>query len=457
MSRRLTLLVLPALLWACSGSDVTNMEGEIPFTPDRPGLGTGTNVAPYTGTNEKVLTAQATYVSAQDLHRKFVLRTCGPTNGVCHNQKEYPDLHTAGTFLAAVGAPCNVQPGSWQSVFDRCERLGDRFRFSGGSADDIEIGWTELVPGEYKDYRPDGERPTETSPGLHIVLREPLPGDRVEQYGTGLFVRTFVDDEGNVQELPFANFTGGWWMLGDRKHLFAEVRDDQQDAVAALLTGGIVQGDHNRNGTFGHLTGTTVSLLNPGRPEESYLVARVRGHMQGQTVPGTRMPLANIPPSVVDMLALVCWLEGLDPAAPPRTLDSQIDYAGCSYSADPDALNVVGTGASWSGRIRPMLVAHCGGCHNATSFQGQLDLVTDNPDTPGDEVHARLLGFSKQRTDVKLIAPGFPEQSYVWRKLNNDGTILGARMPIYPDPTTQLPGDVLESLQTWILAGALPD
>ena len=70
----------------------------------------------------------------------------------------------------------------------------------------------------------------------------------------------------------------------------------------------------NRNGVFGFRTGRAVSLITPGKPEESYLVARLRGHMQGETVPGSRMPLANQPPSIPDMVALMCFIEGMDPA-----------------------------------------------------------------------------------------------------------------------------------------------
>jgi hypothetical protein len=460
MSRsRLPLLALPALLWACSAGEPPAPEtGSIPFAPERPSLATPGTVPSYTGDNTLVHEAQATYVTGLDLHRKFILRTCGPTNGVCHNQKEYPDLHTAGTFVAALKAPCNVQPGSWQGVFDRCERMGDRFRVLDGDGGDVEVGWVELVPGEHVDYRPDGERPTTASAGLHVVLHDLLPGNRPEFWGTGLFVRTLVDEAGDVRDLPFANFTSHWWVLGDRTHLYAEVAEYQQDDVAALLRGGIVQGDHNRNGTFGAREGRTVPMLNPGRPEESYLVARVRGHMQGEPIPGSRMPLANIPPSKVDMLAMMCWLEGLDPNAPTYTLESPIRYEGCSYSANPDALDVVGQGITWKAGIRPLLVAHCGGCHNATSFQGQLDLVTDDPSTPEDEAHVRLLqASSKQVTTLRLISPGFPEQSYLWRKVSGDGTILGSRMPIYADPTALLPEQARNDLMAWILAGALAD
>ena len=125
MMRSQTAAVLAALLLGCGGSNVyKEPEGPIPFEPTRPEVGSPGVVTPYTGSDPVVLEAQMKLPSGVDLQRKVILRTCGPTNGVCHNQKEYPDLHTTGTFADAINAPCNLQPGTYESVFDRCERLG---------------------------------------------------------------------------------------------------------------------------------------------------------------------------------------------------------------------------------------------------------------------------------------------------------------------------------------------
>jgi hypothetical protein len=399
-----------------------------------------------------VRAAQLTYPTGLDLHRKLVMRTRSGTNGVCHNQKEYPDLHTPGTFVAAINAPCNVQSGNHEGVFDRCERLGDRFRFAEQAFREIEIGWFKLIPGATPTLDTTSARPDATTVGLHLYLHDPVPVTQERFRATGTFIRNFIDDQGNVQALAFASYETRWWVLDDRRHLFAEVRDSQRDTVEGLVASGIVQGDQNRNGTYGFRTGTTVPLINPGKPEESYLVARLRGAMQGQTIPGTRMPLANQPPSVPDMLALMCFIEGLNPGATQWSLGSAIDYTRCSYSANPSALNLAGSGATWSGRVLPILQSNCGGCHGGSSPQAGLDMLTGT----ASEIRQRLLRPSSQQPSLQLVQPGRPVDSYLVRKLSGDGTISGSRMPINPfNGDAPLPPDQIDAISTWISYNAL--
>ncbi len=447
----LTPLATGALLLACGSSDYVGPEGPIPFEPQRPSVGEPGTVTPYTGEDPLVLEAQVRLPTGLDLQRKVILRTCGPTNGVCHNQKEYPDLHTAGTFSSTINAPCNVQPGTYFSVYDRCERLGDRFKLAEQSFREIELGWYEVVVGAYVEYG-DKEVPPDDAAGLHLHLRDPVPMEQGRaHWGTGTFLRNFVNAQGNVETLSFTNYNTRWWVLGDGRHLFGEVRDYQRESVDGLLSVGIIQGDQNRNGTFGAREGVSVPLLNPGKPEESYLVARVRGHMQGERIPGSRMPLANQPLSVPEMLALMCFLEGLDPNASQWNLSSAINYAGCSYSANPQALNLVGAGVTWRERVWPILQSNCGGCHGGSNPQMGLNLLAEDTWT-------RLRAASQQNPSLKLVDPGRLDTSYLWLKLAGDGSILGSRMPVDPlDGDRTLPEDQLESIQTWILAGALED
>ncbi|MGQ0504411.1 MAG: c-type cytochrome domain-containing protein [Myxococcaceae bacterium] len=444
-------LAAALLLSACGNQAFPDpLSGEILFTPERPSMSPIVKAMPYTGADPLVLEAQTRYPTGMDLQHKVILRTCGPTNGVCHNQKEYPDLHTSATFMSAIGARCNVQPGSWSSVFDRCERPGDKFQLEGQTMDETEVGWLDLVPGVSPDYDETDTRPDEVSPGLHVFLSKPLPAKVNDPYGSGLFVRTFVDAAGNLQTLPFASYRSRWYVLADRRHLVATVAEYQADSATRIATAGILQGDQNRNGTFGSTAQNIVSLLNPGRPEESYLVARLRGYMQADKVPGTRMPLANQPPSIPDMLGLMCFIEGLEGVQSPSIL-SDIDYNNCSYIADPAALNIVGNGVTFKTRVQPLLAVSCGGCHGGANPQGGLNLVD------GD-VHARLLQSSLQRASLNLIQPGSPEKSYLWLKVSGDGSIVNLRMPLNSNNVPQpLPQDALDALQTWILAGALND
>ncbi|MFE8595707.1 hypothetical protein [Archangium violaceum] len=459
MKRSLLAATLGALALAC-GSPGPNKDdqGTIPFDPQRPTPAGTSNVTPYTGSDVDVLGAQLIYPTGIDLHRKLVMRTCSGTNGVCHNQKEYPDLHTPGTFMASIGAPCNVQSGTATGVFDRCERLGDRFRFSEPAFKEIEIGWFELVRGETPELG-GGTRPDETTPGLHLHLHDAVPVNSDRINATGTFIRNFINDQGDVQELAFASYETRWWVLGDRKHLFAEVRENQRDTVEGLVASGIVQGDQNRNDVYGaRVIGNTVPLIKPGRPEESYLVARLRGYMKRSTgeeqpVPGTRMPLANQPPNVQDMLALMCFIEGLDLNARQWSLGSAIDYNKCSYSENPSALSLAGSGDTWSARVLPILQSNCGGCHGGENPQGGLNLLGTS-----HEVYERLvLKPSIQKPTMNLIQPGSLDKSYLVLKLTGDGSIVGARMPINPlNGNSPLPDEERQSIENWVfLSGAV--
>ncbi|NJK80894.1 MAG: branched-chain amino acid ABC transporter permease [Chloroflexaceae bacterium] len=107
--------------------------GEIDFEPNRPEPSDPNEPAPYNGSDPIVLEAQSSFPTGIDLHQKIIWRTCTPNGGVCHNSKEFPDLRTPANFVAAFGLNCNVQYGEYQSVYDRCERPGDRFRLEGGA------------------------------------------------------------------------------------------------------------------------------------------------------------------------------------------------------------------------------------------------------------------------------------------------------------------------------------
>lgn len=443
---------LLAAACAESGRDAPDPTGGIVFTPDRPEREHAPSVAPYTGSDPIVLEAQARFPTGLDLHVKVIQRTCSPTEGVCHNTKEYPDLHTAANFLAAIDAPCNVQAGTREGIFDRCERPGDRFELASDavSSGPIEIGVLRYVPGEKPDFKLSP--PTTSSPGLHIQLADPLVTDREEIWAEGRFIRTFVDPAGLVQDIAYQSFGTRWWVLSGGTELLGEVNQWQADAVNALLDVGVVEGDPNMNGIFGARHGEPVDLLVPGDPETSYLIARVRGVMEGSDVPGTRMPLANQPLSTAEMLALFCFVEGLPGGAPSR-LDGAIDFKDCSYSADPTRLELYGSSGdvTWSGRIAPLLEVNCGGCHDADDPSGELILS-------GDEAFDALLADADGKPSMKRVEPGSPETSYLWLKLTNDPEIEGSPMPTSPlTGWRPLSSEDLDDIRIWIENGAIRD
>lgn len=407
---------------------------------------------PYDGSDEAVIEAQERLPTGSELHSEVVLRSCGPLGGVCHNKKEYPDMRTPSNFAGLIGAPCNVQSGSPDAVFDRCERAGDRLRFDGDDRD-YEIGWVEVVPGD----------PTEAvgkdMPGLHIHLAEEVDERKLNgRWTSARFFRSFVAS-GQVDELSYAVYTGRFYRLDGGRHIVAEVPDYRTEDVGELIGAGVEQGDLNRNGVFGARANAdgevlgSVALIEPGSPETSYLVARMRGHMEGQTVPGSRMPLANPPFSVAEMIAMFCFIEGL-PVDGQINLESDIDYKNCSYS-DPDthlALAVEGAGKGWSDRISPLLEANCGGCHSKDRAEGDLILI-------GDDVYDYLRD-TVSITDPEgraYVTPGDPQNSYLFLKLIGDGSIDGKQMPLDPlEGVRTLSEDEIADIEAWITDGAAP-
>ena len=422
--------------------------GNIDFEPERPEVAEHDAVDPYEGDDEVVLTAQARFPTGLDLHKKVIWRTCTPNGGVCHNNKEFPDLRTPASFAAAFGEACNVQYGEFSSVFDGCERVGDRLQMDGGGirVESAEIGYIEYIQGTFED--PGDGLPTAESPGLHIRLATPVGGDRDRGYGEARFVRTFVEG-GEAQDSVYGDFRTQWWVIDDGTHLVGRVQEYQVEGVQSLIEVGIVEGDANRNGVFGSHEGEPAQLLVPGDPESSYLIARLRGEMHGEPIPGSRMPLANAPLNIAEMLGLFCLVEGFPDGGGDAFLTSPIDYKNCSFSADPEGLNLLGDGVTWEARVRKILEFNCGGCHVGDDPQGGLNLV-------GDGVYERLLGASEQIEGMNLIEPADPENSYLYLKLIGDDRIDGKVMPYNPlTGEGMLDEAELADVLTWITNGAV--
>lgn len=365
-------------------------------------------------------------------------------------------MRTPYNFLSVIDAPCNVQSGTLEAVYDRCERIGDRFALDDGP--ELEIGWIEVIPSQEEDPYAEVDV-AEDMPGLHLHLADPMPEIDENTDLTGRFIRTFIRKDA-VENLSYSRIITRWHVFDEGRHVVGEVRGgDRIDEVNALLLVGVEQGDLNRNGTFGarpdengQTTGP-VSLIVRGDPETSYIVARMRGHMESQPIPGSRMPLANPPFSTAEMLALFCFIEGLPPEGEVN-LASPINYADCSYN-DPtthDALSVEGVGTGWLDRIKPLLESNCGGCHSKERAEAELILV-------GDDVYDSIVNKIAPGDPMgrPYIKPGDPDGSYLVLKLRDDPTIDGKAMPLDPiDGVRRLSNTEIGAIETWITDGASP-
>lgn len=104
---------------------------------------------------------------------------------------------------------------------------------------------------------------------------------------------------------------------------------------------------------------------------------------------------------------------------------------------------------SYSMHLEPLIIAHCLSCHE--SEEAKAKLVLD----PGLG-YERLVGpRSIQVPEMALVAPGDPERSYLWLKLQHV-TEEGKGMPRTPTGSKKLRESELELYRRWIKGGALP-
>jgi len=104
---------------------------------------------------------------------------------------------------------------------------------------------------------------------------------------------------------------------------------------------------------------------------------------------------------------------------------------------------------SYATHIEPLIVARCLGCHEAED--PEADLVLEPGQGYGDLVGRR----SVQQPSMELVAPGDPEASYLWLKLQHTAS-HGKGMPRTLTGSKMLRADELELYKRWIEGGAKP-
>jgi len=362
-----------------------------------------------------------------DLHDVVISRTCTPNDGVCHNDKEYPDLHTPQAMLGAVGSQCNLVVKDPIETFDGCEVVGDQVTFLYGLNDGFisELAFVD----------------TDADTGAVVLtLRDDIPNDMYDpnQPENIRLSREYDDGEATLVEL----YGVTKFNAGHREIVLVGLADYGPELFEILddLRGG----DPNRNGTFG-ADSPGFTMITPGDPSSSYLLGRVQG-----IVPGTPMPLANQPLSSAEMIALTCWIEGLGGDG-ALDVNAPIDYDDCQAAltfGQPDPTS----GHSFATDVQPIFATYCaaGGCHAGEVPASDLDL---SPEVAYENLRAR----ASQDPETPRVEPGNPTNSYLMIKLRGKG-LTGLQMPRnQTGEGVALPDAELATIERWIVAGAPND
>jgi hypothetical protein len=253
---------------------------------------------------------------------------CGPVGGVCHNTKEFPDLHTSANMLDAIGLYCNVLADGPEVTENLCEPVGDVLVLTSGQ--DVgftsQIGQLFEVPGDMACDDPEvADLPDSLGSDreLCMTLKEKVPlgaavGEDLVSFsvvrpdsvtGEQLVLLQYEDRLLTSQASKFVRFTE-FGML------------TLQDQDTFLYT--IHQGDLNGDGLFGSETNESGLLIKPGDPLHSYIVWRMMGWGLAP-----RMPLAEAPMTPMMQLAMMCWIKHLDPGAADPHPNDAIAYDDC--------------------------------------------------------------------------------------------------------------------------------
>ncbi|MDB4965634.1 MAG: hypothetical protein JWN44_1323 [Myxococcales bacterium] len=255
------------------------------------------------------MTVAEQYPTYRALHEAVVTPTCGPRGGVCHNSKQFPDLHTPENMLAVIGARCNQLTESAAQVSDQCEPPGDLLILDGGAdaGTKTRIGFVTVDPAS----PPQWVTLTTHDPIAHdgsavafSIVRDGDPKSPLTLKYPAQLATHAGQSVVTISNLP---------LLGPGMRSFLTT------PYMPGYDGELQLGDPNQNGKFGYDMGE--ALIKPGAPAQSFLVQRILG-----TVP-PRMPLANGDLTADQTYALQCWILQLDPDA--ANADGPIDYSRC--------------------------------------------------------------------------------------------------------------------------------
>jgi hypothetical protein len=121
--------------------------------------------------------------------------------------------------------------------------------------------------------------------------------------------------------------------------------------------------------------------------------------------------------------------------------------AACGGSAVPDL--PPGATVSYGDHVEELVLLRCLSCHTTEEAKGEL--ILERGVGYGQLVDRR----SVQTPDHLLVAPGDPDASYLWHKLNHTASD-GKGMPRTLFGAKRLPSWELEVFRRWIETGARP-
>jgi hypothetical protein len=402
------------------------------------------------------------YPDLRTLWTSSVSRTCGPNSGVCHDNRQFPDMQTAGSFLATVNVRCN-QLRDDPSVDNLCEPAGDRFQLGSFSS---AIGTVLATPSP--------SAPT----SLTLTLHDPLPPD---VSGSPAISRTRPGLDAVTLPIP-ANALGplspgatsvslSWVAISTITGVggiapTAALAPSKGTLGAFLLPPVHVPGspnevqlaDPNGDGIFGADLGG--ALIKPGQPLESYLFLRVLAPLAvgaGQRLTNVALPSgfeAQMPINNAqnwdgqnDVVALWCWISGMAPDG--SNADGPIDYEHCDLSSMPAPMRLDEEASTFGALYTQILQPVCSGCHQRGTSE-PTTFYLDDPQASYDTLVGLRGSGPSETAAMPYVTPNDPAHSYLYLKVSGDPSIAGSPMPL----GGALDAAQLDAIRTWIAQGA---
>lgn len=400
------------------------------------GAGTASASASATGTGGGAGTGgggadvtKSVYPDLASLQALGVARTCSLNQGVCHSQKDYPELGAAADLLATIGAPCQLGVQDPASTLDQCEIPGDALALGG---QDYEILQVTIAPDApfplaQVDLELAAAPPALDAATAHIH-RPAGSGAAVSKPLTGTTLAPGADATHVVVTLAGAT--------DPSLATFLDVRAWHGDRVR--------QGDPNANGKA-HSAKDPWAEVFPGDPARSFLYQRLVAGTYGPSMP--LLPRTWTPAAT---RAVWCWIHGLPKDATPASVKptDAIDYAHCPV--DPNAPDPNAPGG-WPA-VKLLFESKCatGPCHSAATHSGLLDLTP----TAASLAKSLLDVPSSQQPGVLRVVPGQPAASYLLCKVSPTCASRAPNTGSMPLNGTPLSDLEIKTVSDWILNGA---